>query len=215
MRGIGFLVLHVLALVAPVHGAPQAPVPLPAAPARPVYVRPFDVFVAKAEDGGRLARRREARQASKAREQAVRLANGIATDFSQAGYRAAVLPDGAPLPADGWLVRGAWYALDAQGRILEMPRVLGGEEAPNVEVSVSVADLAVNPSVPFVVFGRADALRGQGAPVGWNPWVVASKFVLHEVQEGYDLDALAKQIVETILENRETVAEKARAAKAP
>jgi hypothetical protein len=96
-----------------------------------------------------------------------------------------------------------------------MPRVLGGEEAPNVEVSVSVADLAVNPSVPFVVFGRADALRGQGAPVGWNPWVVASKFVLHEVQDGYDLDALARQIVGTILENRETVAEKARAAKAP
>ena len=215
MRWERLLVLPVLALLAPFPAAPQRLQSEQASPPRPVYVRPFAVFVPKAEREGLLARQRASRHDRRSVDDAARLAAGIAAALEKSGYRSVVLSEGAPLPTAGWLVTGAWYALDAQGRILETARALGGGKDPNIEVSVSVADLASNPSVPFIVFGRADALRGQAPPVGWNPWVVAAKFVVGKVQERYDLDALAKQIVDTILANRETVAERARAEKAP
>jgi hypothetical protein len=74
---------------------------------------------------------------------------------------------------------------------------------------VSVADLAADPDAPFIVFGQAEALRGQGPPAGWNPYVVAAKFVIDKVESAADIDKLAKQIVDTILQNKSVIMEKA------
>ena len=109
---------------------------------------------------------------------------------------------------DGWLVRGTFYATDSGGNIIPT-ELLGGEQKPNTEVSVSVANLSKDPNTPFIVFGKAEALKGQGAPVGWNPYVVAAKFVINQVESATDLDKLAKDIVQTIMSNKAIVEEKA------
>src|SRR5262249_2387284 len=77
-----------------------------------------------------------------------------------------------------------------------------GEQKPNTQLSVSVANLARDPNAPFIVFGKAEALKGQGAPVGWNPYVVAAKFVINQVESATDIETLAKEIIQTIMQNK-------------
>ena len=118
----------------------------------------------------------------------------------------------AALPANGWLVTGIFYAIDTKTGLIQMPSFLTGQPDPvNTQVSVSVADLAKNPHAPFIVFGTAEALRGQGPPVGWNPYVVAAKFVVGKVESAADIKKLAKEIVATIMQNKAVVEEKANA----
>jgi hypothetical protein len=91
-----------------------------------------------------------------------------------------------------------------------MPSFLTGRsDPPNMQVTGSVADLAVDPSEAFVVFGKAGALRGQGPPVGWNPCVVAAEFVVNRVESTADIQKLAREIVDTILSDRTVIEEKA------
>ncbi len=194
---------------------PPAVVTLKDAPKRPVFVRPFGVALQPSGRTGRVGRLREDRRADRAVAAATSLAEAIVRDFVAAGYPAQFLAPDEPLPGEGWLLRGAWYALDTQGGLVPMPHFLGGEETANVDLSVSVADLAVDPEAPFVVFGSAEALRGQTSAVAWNPYVIAAKFVAHKAKGGAELDSIAKEIVDTILANRATLAEKARAPVTP
>jgi hypothetical protein len=109
-------------------------------------------------------------------------------------------------------VTGVLYALDSKGKVVQMPSLpSSGSPAPNTQVTVSVADLAVDPASPFIVFGTAEALRGQGESVGWNPYVVAAKFVVNKVESSADIQRFAKEIVESILKNKTTLEEQARA----
>lgn len=185
------------------------PSPAPAAPSRPVWVRPFGVTIQESGRPGPLGKVRDKSRERKAADAAKKLAEEIARDFEEAGYSARFLATDAPLPREGWLVRGAWYAMDAGGGIVHLPHFLGGQDPLNVDLSVSVADLAVDPGSPFVVFGKAEALRGQGPPVGWSPLVIGAKFVAHKVRSGADCDAIAKEVVDTILKSRAEIAEKA------
>jgi hypothetical protein len=114
------------------------------------------------------------------------------------------------LPKEGWLVTGIFYAINSQTGMIRMPAFISGQPDPvNTEITVSVADLASNPDAPFIVFGQAEALRGQGPPAGWNPYVIAAKFVVDKVESSADINKLAKQIVDTILANKSVVIEKA------
>ena len=45
--------------------------------------------------------------------------------------------------------------------------------------------------------------------MGWNPYVVAAKFVINQVESATDLEKLAKEIVQTIMTNKEIVEQKA------
>ena len=182
----------------------------PTKPKKPVYVQDFPGTYQPASQGrqGPLSRLRGARASEKASSSATTLSKDIVSEFTAQGFTAKRLEPDAPLPTDGWLVRGAFYATDSGGNIIPT-ELLGGEQKPNTQVSVSVANLSKDPNSPFIVFGKAEALKGQGAPVGWNPYVVAAKFVINTVESATDLDKLAKEIVQTIMQNKQIVEEKA------
>ena len=158
--------------------------------------------------GGPIARVKAGQRTGKASQTAASLSNAIAKEFSVSGFPSQRLAADAALPKEGWLVRGVFYARGAKGGILTRPPAHGASDAPpDTEVTVSVADLAGNPAAPFIVFGTADALRGQGPPVGWNPYVVAAKFVVNRAHSSEDIQKLAREIVATILANASTVKE--------
>jgi Domain of unknown function (DUF4410) len=184
----------------------------PAKPKKPVYVQDFTGAYEPAPSSsgrsGPLARIRGARANEKASTSASQLSSDIVKEFAAQGFTAKRLDTAAPLPADGWLVKGTFYATDSGGNVIPT-ELLGGEQKPNTQLTVSVANLAKDPNAPFIVFGKAEALKGQGAPVGWNPYVVAAKFVINQVESATDLDKLAKEIVQTIMQNKQIVEEKA------
>jgi hypothetical protein len=190
--------------------APQGAAATPPRPKKPVYVQDFPGVYQPESQGrqGPLSRLRSGRASEKASQSASTLSKDIVKEFQAAGFTATRLEPDKPLPPDGWLVRGAFYATDSGGNIIPT-ELLGGEQKPNTQVSVSVANLSKDPNAPFIVFGKAEALKGQGAPVGWNPYVVAAKFVVNTVESATDLDKLARDIVQTILQNKQIVEEKA------
>jgi hypothetical protein len=184
----------------------------PPRPKKPVYVQDFTGAYEPAQSSsgrsGPLARIRAARANEKASTSASQLSGDIVKEFGAQGFIAKRLDPKEPMPTDGWLVRGAFYATDSGGNVVPT-ELLGGEQKPNTQLTVSVANLAKDPNAPFIVFGKAEALKGQGAPVGWNPYVVAAKFVINQVESATDLDKLAKEIVQTIMQNKQIVEEKA------
>ena len=192
-----------------------APAATPAAamkPQKPVYVQDFVGTYEPAQSSqtrsGPLSRIRGARAGQKASQSASDLSADIVKEFQAQGFTAKRLDPATTLPTDGWLVRGTFYATDAGGNMIPT-ELLGGEQKPNTQLSVSVSNLSKDPNAPFIVFGKAEALKGQGAPVGWNPYVVAAKFVINTVESATDLDKLAKEIVQTIMTNKEIVEQKA------
>lgn len=193
--------------------AAQTPAPA-AAPKRTVFVQDFEAHTGDPAGGGSSRRGplsflRGARASQKAVMSAGSLSGSVADQFKAQGYPSERVSREAPLPKQGWLVTGIFYAIDSQGMI-KMPSFLTGQPDPvNTKITVSVADLAVDPNAPFIVFGEAEALRGQGPPAGWNPYVVAAKFVIGQVESADDIKKLAKQIVDTILKNKQVVEEKA------
>jgi hypothetical protein len=105
-------------------------------------------------------------------------------------------------PSSGWCIHGVFYALDEDARLVSVP-FLTSQNGPNVEVSVSVADCAIEPTVPFAVIGTKAAIKGQGTAISWNPYVAAAKFVVHQVQGQDSMMALADQIANKIFEQRD------------
>jgi hypothetical protein len=194
----------------------QAPA---AAPTRTVYVQDFEAHTgdpAGTTSGssrrGPLSILRGTRASQKAVMSAGSLSGAVADEFKARGYTSERISREAALPKQGWLVTGIFYAIDSQGMI-KMPSFITGQPDPvNTKITVSVADLAVAPGAPFIVFGEAEALRGQGPPAGWNPYVVAAKFVIGQVESAADIKKLAREIVDTIVKNKQVIEEKAPAA---
>jgi hypothetical protein len=134
----------------------------------------------------------------KVNQNAATLSKDIARALSSQNAPAVVLSTDAPLPMEGWLVRGVYYAND-NGRLISVP-VPGSAEGSNVEVTITVADCAKDPNAPFAVIGTEAAVKGQDIPAGWKPYVIAAKFVVDKAQGQHALDALADQIATKILE---------------
>lgn len=190
-----------------------------AAPKQTVYVQDFEAHwgdpngtSSGSSRRGPLSILKSARSSEQATVSAGSLSGAIADELKAQGVNAQRISRDAALPASGWLVTGIFYALDTKTGLIQMPSFLTGQPDPvNTQVTVSVADLARNPHAPFIVFGTAEALRGQGPPVGWNPYVVAAKFVVGKVESGADIKKLAKEIAATIMQNKAVVEEKAKA----
>jgi hypothetical protein len=143
----------------------------------------------------------------KADSNAARLSTAVTAELRKLGARADPLPADAPRrPSSGWLIKGVFYALDGKSRLISVPFV-GTDKGPNVEVSVTVADFALNPDSPFAVIGTDSVLKGQGTAISWNPYVAAAKFVLHQVKGEDSIDALATQIAKKIIDERQRLLE--------
>ena len=177
-----------------------------------VYVQDFEAHTGDSggDSGGSrrgpLSILRSARADQKAVSSAGSLSGAIADQFKAMGFNAQRISREDPLPKEGWLVTGIFYAINSQTGMIQMPSFISGKPDPvNTQITVSVADLANKPLAPFIVFGKAEALRGQGPPVGWNPYVVAAKFVVNTVESAADIQKLAKEIVNTILTNKSEI----------
>jgi hypothetical protein len=143
----------------------------------------------------------------KADSNAARLSTALTAELRKLGARADSLPaDASRRPTSGWLIKGVFYALDENSRLISVPFV-HTDRGPNVEVSVTVADFALNPDSPFAVIGTEAVLKGRGTAVSWNPYVAAAKFVLHQVKGEDSIDVLATQIAKKIIDERQRLLE--------
>ena len=113
--------------------------------------------------------------------------------------RADKLPEVSRPPQSGWLIQGVFYALDENARLVSVP-LLTSQNGPNVEVTVTIADCARDPNIPFAVIGTEAALKGHGIAIGWNPYVAAATFVVHKVRGNDSMAVLADQIAQKIIE---------------
>jgi hypothetical protein len=175
-----------------------------------VYVADFQLDAQAQEAGGdrpRLLRRPGDEQ--NPAEEAARIVNltalSLTDDLNRAGVTARRLPAGAPLPASGWLVRGA-FTEAGEGSAVRRAVVGFGAGAPKMEVQVGVSDLADQPEAPFAILGTAtDAARLPGGILSRNPYVIAAKFVLEKGAPDRDVKATAQAIADRIVELRDKV----------
>jgi hypothetical protein len=185
----------------------------PTTPARRVYVEDFALDAEATEPRtGLLGRPRLFREltgedpATHARRVVDEMAIALVQDLNAAGIPAERLPAGGGLPADGWLVRGAFTEADSGGIVRRA--VIGfGSGKSEMEVQVGVSDLAsAQPTQAFLVFGTiTDPSRLPGGAVTRNPYVVAAKFVLEKGAPRRDVEHTAKAIADELVKFREQV----------
>jgi hypothetical protein len=143
----------------------------------------------------------------KAYSNAGRLSSALAEELRKLGVPADPLPtEESHRPTSGWLVQGVFYAMDENSRLISVP-LISTDKGPNVEVSVTVADYAQNPDIPFAVIGTEAVLKGQGTAISWNPYVAAAKFVLHQVKGQNSINVLATQIAQKVIDERQRLLE--------
>jgi hypothetical protein len=119
--------------------------------------------------------------------------------FSGKGVEARRVAAGAPLPGDGWLIRGVFTEIDEGSRI-KRATIGFGSGATSMEVYVTVSDLTKDADAPFLVFGtEKDPGKMPGAVVTMNPYVAAAKFVMEKNASEQDVKKTATQIVEEIV----------------
>jgi hypothetical protein len=194
-----FIVVSTLILTASYVRADEAqPVGLPK-----LYVGKFEP-VERAPNGfGPLHALNSDIRRMKADSNAARLSSALTVELRKLGARADPLPaDASQRPNSGWLVQGVFYAMDENSRLISVPFV-STDKGPNVEVSVTVTDYALNPDIPFAVIGTKTVLKGQGTAISWNPYVAAAKFVLHQVKGQDSIAVLAAQIAQKIIDEHE------------
>jgi hypothetical protein len=205
ISGFGFLVLIAAAFIVgnPRAAAEGATSPNSGLP--PLYIGTFKPIEETPEGFGPLHALNSDIRHMKSSENAARLSSALISALVKRGVRAEKLPaDAALRPPSGWMIQGIFYALDQNSRLISVP-FLSKQKGPNVEVSVTVADCAKSPDVPFAVIGNDAILKGQGTAVSWNPYVAAAKFVVHQAQGEDSLQLLADQIAQRILDERQSL----------
>jgi hypothetical protein len=164
-----------------------------------LYVQPFQPVAKNSSGFGPVHAITSGLHAHRVDEHAAALSRAVVASLLNAHITAQGLTLNAPLPHSGWVVRGVFYSLDEGGHPLSIP-FLGTRKAPNVEVTVTLADIAKNPNRPFAIIGTDSVLKGEGAPIGWNPYVVSARFVAHRIEGDKSLNDLADQIAQKIAE---------------
>jgi hypothetical protein len=139
----------------------------------------------------------------KADSNAARLSTAVTKALRKLGAHADPLPAEASRRPSS---QDVFYALDENSRLISVPFV-HTDMGPNVEVSVTVTDYALNSDAPFAVIGTEAVLKGQGTAISWNPYVAAAKFVLHQVKGQDSIDVLAAQIAQKIVDEQQTLLE--------
>jgi hypothetical protein len=132
-------------------------------------------------------------------ENVVALLRSLVASLSKLHVAAQALPPKEPVPQSGWLLRGVFYSLDDGGHLLTIP-FLSTRKKKNVEVTVTLTDSAKDPSAPFAIIGTDSVLKRQGAPIGWNPYVVSARFIVHRIEGDKSLNDLADQIAQKIVD---------------
>jgi hypothetical protein len=176
----------------------------PAAGFPAIYVGDFQPAQAPDSSGGPLHGLTSRLHTYRVDENAAKLSRALVNSLTTHGASADILPADVAPPTSGWIVRGVYYSLDSNQHLITVPSFIsgGGDKGPDVEVTVTIADAAKDPDKPFAVIGNDAVLKGQGANLGFNPYVVAAKFAIHTVEGDQSIDALADQIAVKVLEQR-------------
>ncbi len=114
------------------------------------------------------------------------------------GIPAQRIPPGAPLPSNGWVVKGRLVSVDPGNRA-ERAVVGFGAGAATTEVTVEVDRLGPGTATPVLQFGtQADSGKLPGAAVTFNPYAAAAKFVLGKQATTRDVQAMGEEIAKQI-----------------
>jgi hypothetical protein len=171
----------------------------------PVYVRDFQVAQAPVESPGLLVTRvRASRQAAKSAGNAAALSEAVIRELNTRGVPAHRLGGQAPPTQRGWLISGVFSESAPRGVLSSLSSL--GSSASNTEVTVRVADMAADPH-SAAVFGTSGALKGQGPSAAWNPYAVAVRFVVNQIESNASIDDLARKIVGEILAQQPQLAD--------
>ena len=192
----------------------------PATPPRAVYVQDFllDHASIQTDEGvrGRIRPLQRAPRApahgdpqKEAQKLVTLMSEGLVKHLGEAGFPATRLQAGAPLPKEGWLIRGAFTEVDEGNRMKRA--VIGfGSGATSMEAQVSASDLASDPAAPFIIFGTIkDPGKMPGAVVTMNPFVAGAKFVMEKNASEKDVDRTAKEIVQEMIKYKDKFKEQA------
>ena len=185
---------------------------LPSAPAKRVYVQDFSLDAEATEPKkGLLGRPRLFQEltgedpAAHARRIVDELATALVKDLNNAGVPAERLPPGAPLPPEGWLIRGVFTEADS-GNVVRRAIIGFGSGKTEMEVQVGVSDLANRPDESFLLFGTlTDPSRLPGGVVTRNPYIVAAKFLLEKGAPQRDIEHTAQTIATELVKFRDQV----------
>ena len=193
-------------------GASAAPAPAPGAPL--VYVTDFEldsgtvkqdtnpVENARQLAGGLLPRpllhHRDPQQ--KADQIVTKMADALVSDLRAKGLDARRVASGAPLPAQGWLVRGVFLSVD-EGNSMRRAVVGFGAGASEIQLAVAVDDLAGQAPQPLyqvIDSASSHAKPGAGAAIALNPYVAAAKFVLARADDRRNVDRAAAEVANAV-----------------
>jgi hypothetical protein len=158
-----------------------------------LYVEPFQPVTVKSSGFGPLHAISAHLHAHRVDANADALSHALVTSLVKSNVDARVAPTENGLPNSGWCIAGVFYSLDEAGHLLSIP-FLSTRKSPDVQVTVTISDLGQRQSPPFAVIGTDGVLKGQGAPLGWNPYVVSARFVMHRIEGEKSLTALADQM---------------------
>lgn len=123
---------------------------------------------------------------------------------SNDGLRAEFIPANANLPSQGWIV-GGWFTKVDEGNRAMQATVGFGMGAEQVDVQVSVSDLAKDVHEPFLIIGSQTGKNVMpGGLIARNPYVMAAKFVLAKGSTERDVKKQGAQIAKDLVQYLET-----------
>ncbi|WP_109481036.1 DUF4410 domain-containing protein [Paraburkholderia sp. C35] len=182
------------------------------APAPVVYVSDFELDAADiTPDQSRLSRaRRFAGSLSpvhplqqdpqqKAQALVAKMSDTLVADLQHDGIDARRLPANAPLPAQGWLVRGVFLAVDEGNRVKRAVVGFGAGQG-RIELAVAIDPLPEQSPAPLyqTVDGQSDK-HMPGAIVKMNPYAAAARFVMAGNDQQADIKQAAGQVTDAVI----------------
>ncbi|MEM5343973.1 DUF4410 domain-containing protein [Paraburkholderia azotifigens] len=127
------------------------------------------------------------------------MADTLVGDLQRDGIDARRLPAGSPLPAQGWLVRGVFLAVD-EGNRVRRAVVGSGAGQGKIELAVAIDALPVESPAPLyqTVEGQSDK-HAPGAIIKLNPYVAAARYVMAGNDEQADIKQAAAQVADAVV----------------
>ena len=124
------------------------------------------------------------------------MADTLVKDLIKGGFTSARLAPGAPLPAQGWLVRGV-FAEVQEGNRLRRAVIGFGVGKTDLQVVTVIDDLAQGTPKSFYELAteaRSGQTPGAGPTLAFGPYGAAARFVM----AGQDLDQNVRQTASQI-----------------
>jgi hypothetical protein len=176
-----------------------------------VYVSDFELDAADiTPDQSRLSRARrlagslsplhlsEQDPQKKSQELVAKMSETLVADLQHDGIDARRLPGDAPLPAQGWLVRGVFLSVDEGNRVRRAVVGFGAGQG-KIELAVAIDPLPNESPTPLyqTVEGQSDR-HVPGAIVKLNPYAAAARYVMAGNDQQADIKQVAGQVADAV-----------------